>query len=186
MKKITLIVLLFAFSLQTHAQNFEDQDFKRNELRLGLHVLYSMVRVEYEYFLNDWSSAGVSAALNAGVFPLSGTEPLVRAQTLGLYRLYFGKQPATGFFVEGNLGITSGNTFVIFGSSEKYTIFGIGVAIGWKLHNPRSGVTANFLCGMGRSLASNLSREVGYLRMGIFVGKRFGNETRKTIEVPSL
>jgi hypothetical protein len=177
MKKITLIALLFAFSWQANAQNSETPDLKRNELKLDVvHVLFKVAKIEYEYWLNDWSSVGVVGFYNFGSGLLNGGEPLWRTKVLGTYRLYFGKNPMQGFFLEGTAGIVSGSVSDGWFSSSthtKYTAFGVGVAVGWKWYIPQSGITLDLTYGLGRLLHDNEDAPPVYLRMGICVGKRF-------------
>jgi len=173
MKKLTLIVMLFALTWQVTAQNYENSLQNRNEIKLDpVYLLLSILKVEYEYLLNDWSSMGLVALYN-----FSNREEMIwQTQVLGLYRLYFGKMPASGFFLEGGLGVTSGYTFPISfvigpSGSERYTAFGANIAVGWKWYIPKSGVTLDLVYGIGRLY--NNDDPLIYPRMGILVGKRF-------------
>ena len=176
MKKITLIALLLALSWQTHAQKTENPDAKRHELKLDVaYVLAKVAKIEYEYWLNDWSSIGVVGFYNFGSGFLNGGEPIWRIKVLGTYRLFFGKNPMQGFFLEGNTGIISGSTVDnwLGGKPEKYTAFGVGLAIGWKWYIPQSGITLDLTYGFGRLFNDNEDVVPIYLRMGVTVGKRF-------------
>ncbi|MDR1951132.1 MAG: DUF3575 domain-containing protein [Bacteroidales bacterium] len=178
MKKIMLIALLFALSWQANAQISEIPDFKRNELKLDvIYILFSTVKVEYEHWLNDWSSVGVVGFYNFGSGFLNGGEPLWRSKVLGTYRLYFNKNPMQGFFLEGTAGIISGSTVDnwLGGTPKRYTAFGAGVAIGWKWFIPQSGVTLDLTYGLGRMFVDSSNEDVVpiYLRVGATVGKRF-------------
>jgi hypothetical protein len=174
MKKLTLIALLFALNWQANAQISEAPDFKRNELKLDVaHLLNATIKIEYEHFLNDWSSLGVVALQN---FSSKDNEDYIQTQLLGLYRLYFGKNPMSGFFLEGSFGLTSGNWYNYNylgggGKYEKYTTFGMGIALGWKWHIPKSNVVLDLFGGAGRLFGDN---NPGFApRVGICVGKRF-------------
>ncbi|MCL2027754.1 MAG: hypothetical protein FWG79_04610 [Bacteroidales bacterium] len=179
MKKIISITLLFILSLQTYAQIYETSNFKRNELKVD--VLYPLIvktlKVEYEYFLSDISSFGVVGFYNLGDHEYQN----FKTQVLATYRLYFGEEPVSGFFFEGNLGVTSGRydegagIQIQIGTRQPienpYTAFGVGFALGWKYVIPKSGVTLDLLCGAGRMLGKN---NIGfYTRFGVTVGKRF-------------
>jgi len=170
MKKITLIALLFALNWQINAQTSEISLQNRNELKLDVAFLIGgILKAEYEYLLSDWSSIGVSAFFNLN----SGPREL-GTQVLGNYRLYFGKEPVSGFFIEGNLGIISGYLDPYYSSSnDHYSSFGIGIALGWKWYIPKSGIVLDIFGGGGR-LFGDVASSVGpYPRAGICVGKRF-------------
>jgi hypothetical protein len=174
MKKITLIALLLVMSWQINAQSENISDFDRNELKLDVvHILFSMVKAEYEYWLNDWSSIGLVGLYNFGSGLFNGGEPLWRTKVLGTYRLFFSKNPMQGFFLEGTAGIISGSTVDTWlgGKPEKYTAFGAGIAIGWKWYIPKSGITLDLTYGAGRLF--NNDDPLFYPRMGVCVGKRF-------------
>jgi hypothetical protein len=167
MKKITTIVLLFVLSWQTNGQNLDISDVKRLELKLdvGYLIFAPALKVECEYFLSEWSSFG-----GAGLFLFDSDE--LEKQLLGFYRLYFGKDPMSGFFLEGNFGISSGS-YEHYRNYElkNYMAFGVGIALGWKWYIPKSGIVLDVFAGGGRLLGDNAPW--GYPRLGICVGKRF-------------
>lgn len=171
MKKITLIALSFALIWQVNAQTLENFPQRKNELKLDVaYLLGATLKAEYEYLINDWSSVGVSAFHN-----FNSGNPSFRTQVLGIYRLYFGKEPATGFFLEGNIGLVSGYWYRYAWwhySYEQYTAGGVGIALGWKWYIPRSGIVLDIFLGGGRLLGDN-DYTRSYPRMGIAVGKRF-------------
>ena len=174
MKKITLFALLFALTWQTNAQTSEISLQKRNELKLDVaYLLLSTVKVEYEYLLSDWSSMGLVASHNFSSGIIAKTFNPWRTHVLGFYRLYFGSSPTSNFFLEGGLGITSGETSSLFGliTPEKYTAFGANIAIGWKWHIEKVGISVDFIYGIGRLFHNEHPRI--YPRAGICVGKRF-------------
>ena len=183
MKKITLIALLFAFSWQTHAQNFEDPNVKRNELKLDpLWLIFgSAINIHYDYFLSEWSSLGVYGLVYIG----SKEDYTLKAQLLACYRLYFGKNPMQGFFFEGNFGLTSWREEVWrHNRYDEHFGLGIGIALGWKWYIPKSGVVLDIYGGSGRLFGSDSWNF--YPRVGIAIGKRFGSTSRKITDVPSL
>jgi len=175
MKKIALIVLLFAFYWQANGQREEVSLQNRHEVKLDpAHLIGSVIRIDYEYLLNDWSSAGLSVHYNFSSSDRPVDEPIFRVMVLGFYRLYFGRQPVSGFFLEGNLGIISGADDRVWPMPyrpENYTAFGAGIALGWKWYIPRSGIVLDIFAGGGRLF--NNDRVGGFPRVGIAVGKRF-------------
>jgi hypothetical protein len=174
MKKITLVALLFALNWQANAQISETPDLKKNELKIDVaYILDATIKAEYEHFLNDWSSLGAVAFQK---FSSKDAYNEYKTQLLGLYRLYFGKQPMSGFFLEGSFGLTAGNWYNYDYSNwserhEKYIAFGVGVALGWKFHIPKSNVVLDLFGGAGRLFGND--HPGGYPRAGICVGKRF-------------
>ena len=154
MKKITIIALLFATCWQVNAQKFENPDVKRLELKIdAAHILAKIAKIEFEYWLNDWSSVGAVGFYNFGN-GIFGELPLYKAKLLGTYRLYFGKNPMQGFFLEGSAGVVHGNSFEgwILGNenAKEYTAFGAGIAIGWKWFIPNPNITLDITYGLGR------------------------------------
>lgn len=177
MRKITTIALFLAFSWQINAQNFDFANAKKNELKLdAAWILVPALKIEYEHFLNDWSSVGAVGFMNF--------EPdEVASQLLGLYRLYFGKDPMKGFFLEGHAGLTFGERWKS-GRYRNFTAFGVGVALGWKYHIPKSDIVLDLFLGFGRTMPVTTengssqgyykeSYSIFYPRVGVCVGKRF-------------
>jgi len=184
MKKITLIALLFALNWQANAQNSDISLLKRNELKLDVaYLIGGALKVEYEYLLTDYSSLGISTLYNFDTRKNEWEHRVFKAQILGTYRLYFGKEPVAGFFLEGNMGLIHGEYRSYHRPSpsdprslENYAAFGIGIALGWKLHIPKSGIVLDIFGGVGRKFGAKESDEQdgwGYPRVGICVGKRF-------------
>ena len=199
MRKNTLIALLLVLTWQVNAQElsptvvfsgtearkaerFEPSEFgikkrpefERHEIKLDVaYLITGTIKVEYEHLFNNWSSAGLVAFHSLpdpreAIFRINGDH---RTQVLGFFRLYFGKEPTTGFFAEGNFGITSGDYY------EKYTAFGTGLAVGRKWHIPESGIVLDLFVGMGRLFRDSRGRRgyytTNYPRLGFCIGKRF-------------
>ena len=105
----------------------------------------------------------------------SPDELYYRTQVLGTYRLFFGKIPMSGFFLEGNFGLISGRYDPADSwwprEYKPYTAFGMGLALGWKFHIPKSSIVLDLFAGAGRLIGDD--NPGGYPRMGICVGKRF-------------
>jgi len=179
MKKTTLIALLFVLGWQANAQISETPDIRKNELKVDVAYLLlgSVAKVEYEYLLNEWSSAGVSALYDF----TPNSEPTFKIQVLGFYRLFFGNHPNSGFFLEGNLGVISGkddsyhydpSSGMSYTSYDPYTTLGAGIALGWKYYIPKSSIVLDLFFGYGRMFIDN-NNIGGYPRAGLCVGKRF-------------
>ena len=171
MKKTALIVLLFALGLQANTQNFDDPNFAKSELKIDpvWLIFGSTIKINYDYFLSEWSSLGASGLVYIG----SKEDFTLKAQLLACYRLYFGKNPMQGFFFEGNLGLTSWREEVWdFGKRYKdHSGLGIGIALGWKWYIPKSGAVLDVYFGGGRLFGGN-GLEI-FPRAGVSIGKRF-------------
>ncbi|MCL2682611.1 MAG: hypothetical protein FWE63_03870 [Bacteroidales bacterium] len=192
MKKITLIALLLALTWQVGAETQETSTRKKNELKLDVVSLIvgSMLKVEYEYLINNWSSAGVATFYQFSPWTSVIADDIefgswlnftdTKMQLLGTYRLYFDEKPTSGFFIEGNMGLIARDqkaSFLAGGGPfsnvytygyETYYTFGIGIASGFKVYNTK-GTTLDIFVGGGWMFGYN---DV-YLRSGIFLGKRF-------------
>jgi len=175
-KKITLLVLLLVLGLQIGIQASENKEYelsKRHEIKLDVaYLLFAVVKAEYEFILTPWSSTGV-----VGFIDLNSGDRVFKAQALGLYRLYFGKKPNTGLFLESNLGVTTGTYKEYSWTWDErqkidYTAFGVGLALGWKHYIPQSGIVLDIFGGLGRFWGDYENPEI-YPRVGICIGKRF-------------
>jgi len=145
---------------------------KRTEVKVnGLYLILGGLELDYEYILNEESSIGVSVTAffdddveyNWGITPH--------------YRLFFGNQPALGFFVEGHASIFEYNDYLISfnGSGSTITndnkIFaGLGLSVGGKFKTKRD-VVVEVVAGLGRTFSDDSLG--GYPRFGINIGKRF-------------
>jgi len=174
MKKITLIAVLFALIWQANAENLE----RRNELKLcPAHLLAGTLRIDYERLLNDFSSVGLTGFYAFSSLSSHTYRNRLEGQLLGFYRLYFGRQPVSGFFLEGNMGLNIGRHYswgpwgIPRREREHYATFGIGLAVGWKWYIPRPGIVLDVFVGGGRVF--NDDRMDGFPRMGVTVGRRF-------------
>jgi hypothetical protein len=164
MKKIKFIALLLVLNLQGKAQTPEIPELSRNEVKIdAAYFLDRTIKVEYEYLINEWNSVG------SVIFHNLKMEPTYQSQILGFYRVYFGDGIANSLFFEGHMGITSGY-FGKHNPDNKYTEFGMGIAIGWKMIN-RRGITLDLFGGWGKTFGGV---ERDYPRLGLCIGKRFG------------
>ncbi|MEP7169455.1 MAG: DUF3575 domain-containing protein [Bacteroidota bacterium] len=175
MKKIIFIFLfvpLYSFSQEV-------ETFKRNEIKLNVgYLLGAFPEVSYERLINDESGAGISAGININN---NNSDNHFRFGIIPHYRMYFGKKPAAGFFMEGNLAfysqhVTSYNyyTYGVTSYYEERNIFGFGagIGIGGKFLS-KKGVIAELLAGWGRNFVNTDHLDNNYPRFGISVGKRF-------------
>ena len=185
MNKIVLTTLLLAIGWQMQAQTSETTLLKRHELKVDVaSLLNTTLKVEYEYLLNNWSSVGAVALYHFD----SSNDDLdldfgFDTQVLGTYRLFFGKKPVSGFFLEANCGITSGlsyfydedyyaNGYYYEGNfhEKREFLFGVGIALGWKFHIPQPNIVLDLFIGGGRFFGDAIG---AYPRTGICIGKRF-------------
>ena len=179
---ITSFVLLFTLNWQTYAQVSDpltgirdDGILLKHELKLDVaHVFMPVIKIEYENLLNDWSSFGAVGLIGINS---DADVAIPTHQLLGLYRLYFGRNPLQGFFFEGSLGISAGNYehgtgSGLFSQNElrQYTAFGAGIALGWKWYIPKPNIVLELFQGVGRLFHDTAGF---YIRYGICVGKRF-------------
>ncbi len=189
MKKI--IILLSILSIQTlfsqEKAAKEIQDFKKNEIKINaLYLILGAFEGTYERAINDESSFGSSIT-----FLIDKENDINTAFALSpYYRLYFGKKPVSGFFVEGfsmyqslkfnntiyNYDPNNGGSFYS-NREEKIKSFSLGIGLGGKWYT-KSNILFEINAGIGRSLSvtsnipnSDYSRITG--KFGITVGYRF-------------
>jgi len=167
----TVCFLLSAFWIGAQ----EDVELaKRTEVKInGLYLILGGFELDYEYILNEESSIGFSATVffDDDVIYNWGFTPH--------YRLFFGKQPALGFFVEGHASVFNADNYYIdfgpngtFGSgTSRTTSAGIGISIGGKFKTSRD-VVVEVVGGFGRVFSDEFI-DGAYPRWGINIGKRF-------------
>jgi len=156
----------------------ELQQTGNHELKFNLGMaVVGIPELSYEYFIEDNMGVGVSAAISL----VDADEMTLRSIITPYYRLYFGKKKAAGFFIEGNAAIASyednyyeyyynnGDHYQDY-NENKFTSFGFGLAIGFKLL-ARNGFSGEIYAGGGR-LFNDESIEV-FPRLGVSLGKRF-------------
>jgi hypothetical protein len=185
MKKILFFISLFCVMF-VHSQETKKFDFKRNELKgNALLLILGQPEFSYERILNNESGIGVSVnfALEKDFETTFSLTPY--------YRFYFGKKPASGFFVEGFAMLNTldiddetyisydypANTYTtITDKGATYTDFALGFGVGFKLISKR-GLVLEANGGIGRNLLNSEKNDyfghtfVG--RGGITVGYRF-------------
>ena len=100
MKKIILFALLSisAFTIAQEIKVKEVPSFRKNEVKLNaLYLILGAFDGTYERSVNTESAFGVSLT-----FLLDNENDIERVFAISpYYRLYFGKKPVSGFFVEG-------------------------------------------------------------------------------------
>lgn len=183
MKKLILFLFLFALITNTEAQrtaSSEGSKNKQTEAKEGTHELrfnilwaiFGMPEVNYEYFIADNMGIGASAA-----FAIEEKDRWEeRFHFIPYYRLYFGEKKASGFFIEGNMGVAGLDRVAGYNSwgdtlyAAKGTSFGFGAAIGVKLL-ARNGFLGEIIAGATRVFGNPVQDAIP--RIGISLGKRF-------------
>ncbi|HPN69819.1 MAG TPA: hypothetical protein PLZ32_09885 [Saprospiraceae bacterium] len=174
-------ILIFIFSIVNSAYNQDirpnetnglneefifKQNQLKNEVKINLaYVTFGIIEASYERLLPKNSSIGV-------VFGKS----LIREYGLNFhsivfYRLFFGEQSGSGFFIEANGAYWRDNTYY---SSENFGSNGLGLAVGGKFFRGKS-LHGEFVLGFGRSLTTSYYTDFEdfYPRFAISLGHRF-------------
>jgi len=185
MKKI-LVILGLAIGTFGYSQEKEIPNFKKNELTINAPFLVAgAFDISYERLLNEESGVGISmmVSFDEDIYTKFAITPF--------YRYYFGKKPASGFFVEG-FGMLNqyddtedsysygyydyyGNYYTDSYVGSKTTDFAIGFGLGSKWVTKKGFIFA-INAGIGRNLFNenneyNDNEIVG--RGGILLGYRF-------------
>lgn len=169
---IYLMLVLF-FPLQAVSQKMNNNKTgipKKNELRVNLFTgLLGLPELNYERLLNDNSGLGLAVSVAVEDKELMATRALI----LPYYRMYFGKGYASGFFIEGNMGVSLEKQPKWYWPAYQYksgTFFGLGSAVGVKLQS-RNNLIGEVYLGAGRLFGD--SYDGAYLRMGVCLGGRW-------------
>lgn len=155
-------------------KNILNKEYLKNEFRFNIaHAIYGVPEITYERILKKSSSIGLS-------FSYSFTDKVNEQFFLTPhYRLYFGEQVASGFFVElGAMFWKIGEPDRdFFGFFEPNVPYGLGgeIAIGWKL-TKLINFPIELVAGFGRSFLYN--NDVWFdgdfvPRLGLSIGRRF-------------
>ena len=172
MRKLIVSLISLLFCLFLTAQPGQDT-VPRNELKVNiLYTLFEVPEISYERMLGPDGGLGISVgfAIDEDIGYRLGILPY--------YRFYFGKEYASGFFLELNTILASvrEEEFIGFGGSyyaeETRFTAGLGVAAGVKFLTAKNWVGEVYL-GFGRYLSSDSNLDLGYPRLGITLGKRF-------------
>lgn len=176
MKK--LILLLAVSCLAMVKVSAQDKIPYQGNHELKFNIAYAIAgipEIDYEYILNDNMGIGMTA----GVSIEKSDKMQLRSEFIPNIRMYFGKNRASGFFIEANTGMFSisdpkdnYDSLGIYLNTEynKSLSFGFGASVGMKLLT-KSNVVGEVILGGGRLFGS--SSTGGYLRLGITIGKRF-------------
>lgn len=182
-QKFWLLAVLFFVQMSFSQENSTDEDFGRHELKINaLYLVLEAFEISYEYNVSQNTSLGLSLA-----FPFNDSmayDNLHNSTTFmanPYFRVFFGKKPAQGFFVEANAALSSINIInfdnfynpnsFIYGRTriEKEFGLGLGIAAGGKfVLNDK--FVAELYAGLGRYLNQD---SLGYPRLGINLGYRF-------------
>lgn len=186
-KLITLLVLLsMQFSFSQEKPKDSIPDFRKNEIKINaLFLILGAFEGTYERSINEESAVGASVT-----FLLDNENDINTAFALSpYYRLYFGKKPVSGFFVEG-FGLYSvinydnsyytydpNNSGYYIESTDKVSAFALGIGLGGKWYT-KSNILFEINAGIGRNLSissdnpnNDYSRITG--KFGINIGYRF-------------
>ena len=172
MKKITLLILLFAstFAIAQEKEEEYPQDIgKKHEIKVNALTLLAVkwIDVSYERLIDEESSFGISATLNTD----ENQSDLKYALT-PYYRRYFSGKFARGFFVEGfGMLFSAEDDFFFDNNNEDITGLALGISVGGKFVS-KKGFTTELLLGLVRNfLECENNDAVG--RVCISLGYRF-------------
>ncbi|PQJ76678.1 DUF3575 domain-containing protein [Polaribacter glomeratus] len=178
MKKCILLVALM-YSLMFYSQQKNDS-LKQNEFKINLaYLIAGYPEITYERLLTDETSVGISMLFS--INDTSSNENNNESSNgynfslIPYYRVYFGQQTNSGFFIDGNLALysqkhTTGDFFT--NAKEGGTGFGIGFGVG-KKYKTKKGWVAEFTFGLIRTLINADKIDLIYPRVGITIGKQF-------------
>lgn len=151
--------------------------YRKNEVRVNIgYLIFKGVEFSYERILNDDIGVGVSSLL----FSYDQvSDETVKFHMTPYARYYFGKKPASGFFVEGFASLHSKDYWTYSGligdtSKEKThtgVAFGFGIGVKWI---KRSGFSIEISGGIGREPASSDRTPSPFMgKGGVAIGLRF-------------
>lgn len=180
MKKLLFILLIaiafVGYSQQKHYPETEFEGspksslYRKNELRLNtIFLLFKGMELGYERILNDDVSLGISSLL----FVYDSEVDALNFHVSPYTRYYFGKNPSSGFFIEGFTSIFN-KTYMKNNEVKKRTSGALGLSIGNKWVK-RSGLSLELSFGVGREPRSiHSSDESPFIPKGEFsIGYRF-------------
>lgn len=171
MNKFQLTTLILFFSLTLMGQ--EKASYDRNELHLNaVYLLVGIPEIGYEYILNEESSLGIDLLfrIEDDIDPIFAATPY--------YRVFFGKKPAAGFFIEGFGMLNTTESYEVYNygfdvveDTVNETDFALGISVGGKFMT-KSQFVFEVFGGVGRNLFDS-SDVAAVPRFGLTVGKRF-------------
>ena len=171
MKTTGIFIMLALLALSAVGQ--QEPQFSRNELKVnGLYALYAFPEVSYERIINTESSWGTSLAF--AVDP----DYSLKLAVSPYYRWFFGKKPASGFFLEssGVVFFAQQDRWYDDWSTETQTAAGggIGLSLGCKVLSD-GGWVGEVYAGLARNLISTDVFGTSLPRFGFCIGRRFGS-----------
>lgn len=178
MKKIILVfLLLICFLSYAQEDKRNSNDMNYNEIKLnGLMAVVAAFEVTYERTLNEESGLGISMLV-----PYDSEDTSLNYYISPYYRVYFGKNYAAGFFVEG-FGMLSSEEYlssvtvqnnITLARTEDALDFALGIGIGGKWIS-KSGFVGELSLGVGRNLFnSDKTGTEAVGKVGITIGYRF-------------
>ncbi len=175
MRKLFLLAWAI-FPVITLAQNDNENSYvnAQNEIKVNaLYLVAGAVEITYERYLNDESSFGISAMV-----PYIDDSD-VNYYISPYYRIYFGKNPVSGFYLEGfgMLNSVKEDFYIISGfdpmnDNKNVTDFALGIGLGGKWVT-KGNFIGEIGVGFGRNLFEN-NRDYEFVgKIGITVGYRF-------------
>jgi hypothetical protein len=181
-QKFWLLAVLFIAQISFSQDNTTDEAFGRHEIKInGLNLVLEAFEINYEHNLSTQTSLGLGMIIPFNSDKYSGDFVYDFSFMANPYfRVFFGKKPAQGFFVEANGSLASLNVYyydffnqngAFWNTTRKETefAFGLGIAAGGKfVLNDK--FVAEIYAGLGRYLNQE---SLGYPRLGINVGYRF-------------
>ncbi|MBP1163171.1 hypothetical protein JOE44_000055 [Chryseobacterium sp. PvR013] len=179
-KKFSLLFILFAFytvQAQSERETTPNSYQKKNEIKLNLiSPLSGAAEVGFERYLNKKSSLGISA-----FFVYDNTKEKDMNYFISpYYRYYFGKEYASGFFVEGFGMFTSIDGKKIYAAdnitfTENKDVYdlALGAGLGWKLVT-KKGLVFEANAAYGKLMFNaNKTDHDQVIKLGLSIGYRF-------------
>ncbi len=172
-RSIIVIGFVFLFFGVRGQKAMSTDTYKKNEIKfnaLYLVIPEAIIEFSYERILNEESSVGARVGVGTA-------ETDYRFEFMPYYRLYFSKNPASGFFAElnANTFVTNDYTYNYTSQTRRYENklnFGMGIAVGGKFLTRNQKNVFEVHGGIGRNTSKNSSYEV-YPVFGVTFGRRF-------------
>lgn len=186
MKRVFLLLL----SIVSYASLAQDSYTSEKSVNAFNLLIFKTLDVTFENYIDQESSWGISALLALeGDTRLNGYDPYYYESVAitPFYRLYFGNQPYSGFYVEGFGNLSFGKVdrwyydydycyecdyvYNPSNSIKSFTAFNVGLSLGKKWVTKKD-ITFSVFAGIGRALAVSNEGPGFFPRMGISIGKR--------------
>lgn len=182
MKTAVLCLLTIILSMSLYAQDDMSIDDANpsHEIKVNaLALVLGAFDASYEYLLNEESAVGINGFVNFD----DDNDSSLNYYISPYYRLYFGKQYAYGFFIEGfgmlnstkadRIQFFDVNDNIISTQSKDVTDFALGIGLGGKWVT-KSGYIGEIGLGVGRNLFNTDESTYDFVgKIGITIGYRF-------------